>query len=185
MLRTRGRRDAPRSGAVTVHLYSSPCSTRRLHMACSCPCRRRDICRRGRFDPETMFRVIQDERCTALSVPLRISRSHHPARQNTICPRSTGTCARGLQRGGPAGRAAAFPMPELVQSTARRSSTLIAMADHSDADRVSDAGLRWRLRAPQHRSGERDVCHQVRSPHRGARVHDHARYHETRRNAKP
>jgi fatty-acyl-CoA synthase len=98
------------------------------------------------FDPETMFRVIQDERCTAMSgVPTSyLAMLDHPARQNyDLSSLRTGTCG-GADCNAEVLRAcaAAFPMPELVQVYGQtESSTLIAMADHSDADRVSDAGL--------------------------------------------
>lgn len=98
------------------------------------------------FDPETMFQIIDRERCTAISgVPTSyLAMLDHPARRDyDLSSLRTGTCggadcnAQVL-----AACAAEFPVPELVQVYGQtESSTLIAMADHNDTNRVSDAGL--------------------------------------------
>lgn len=97
------------------------------------------------FDAETMFRVIEGERCTALSgVPTSyLAMLQHPERAAyDLSTLRTGTC--GGADCNPeilAACARDFPMPGLVQVYGQtESSTLIAMSDRRDPDRVSDAG---------------------------------------------
>lgn len=97
------------------------------------------------FDSETMFRVIEGERCTALSgVPTSyLAMLDHPARAAyDLSSLRTGTCGGADCNPEVLARCARdFPMPELVQVYGQtESSTLVAMAGHRDPDRVRDAG---------------------------------------------
>ena len=92
-----------------------------------------------------MFRVVQDERCTALSgVPTSyLAMLNHPARAHyDLSSLRTGTC--GGADCNPevlSACAATFPMPELVQVYGQtEASTLISMAGCKDAVKVVDAG---------------------------------------------
>jgi fatty-acyl-CoA synthase len=98
------------------------------------------------FDPERMFRVIQDERCTALSgVPTSyLAMLQHPARQrHDLSSLRTGTCGGAdcnpeiLRR-----CAEAFPQPQLCQVYGQtEASTLIACPSFDDPERFETAGL--------------------------------------------
>jgi fatty-acyl-CoA synthase len=97
------------------------------------------------FDSEEMFRIVQDERCTALSgVPTSyLAMLNDPARAHyDLSSLRTGTC--GGADCNPEvllACAATFPMPELVQVYGQtEASTLISMAGCKDAVKVVDAG---------------------------------------------
>jgi fatty-acyl-CoA synthase len=97
------------------------------------------------FEPEAMFQVIENERCTALSgVPTSyLAMLQHPARTRyNLTSLRTGTCGGADANADVLESCAAqFPMPEIVQVYGQtESSTLISMADHKDHERVRDAG---------------------------------------------
>lgn len=97
------------------------------------------------FDPETMFRVIEGERCTALSgVPTSyLAMLQHEGRARyDLSSLRTGTCGGADCNPEVLARCTReFPMPGLVQVYGQtESSTLVAMPDHRDPDRVRDAG---------------------------------------------
>lgn len=128
------------------------------------------------FDPETMFRVIQDERCAVLSgVPTTyLAMLRHPARLDyDLGTLRTGTC--GGADCNPqvlAACAAEFPVRGLVQVYGQtEASTLISMPDCEDDSRVADAGrpldgCEVRITDPAtgaragERSGFRDYSHE-------------------------
>jgi fatty-acyl-CoA synthase len=97
------------------------------------------------FDPVTMFKVIEGERCTALSgVPTSyLAMLQHPDRSRyDLTSLRTGTC--GGADCNPdvlAACARDFPLPQLVQVYGQtESSTLIAMPSCDDPIRVKDTG---------------------------------------------
>ncbi|WP_239025258.1 AMP-binding protein [Rhodoligotrophos defluvii] len=98
------------------------------------------------FDPELMFRVIEGERCTALSgVPTSyLAMLQHPSRSRyDLSSLRTGTCGGAdcnpdiLRR-----CAKEFPQPLLAQVYGQtESSTLISCPTENDPDRLETAGL--------------------------------------------
>jgi acyl-CoA synthetase (AMP-forming)/AMP-acid ligase II len=97
------------------------------------------------FDPETVFRVIQEERCTALSgVPTSwLAMLDHPARASyDLSTLRTGTCG-GADANPDVLNACRehFPIPELVQVYGQTEcSTLISASDCKAERRVETAG---------------------------------------------
>jgi acyl-CoA synthetase (AMP-forming)/AMP-acid ligase II len=97
------------------------------------------------FDPETLFALIQSERCTVLSgVPTSyLAMLQHPARASyDLSSLRTGTCG-GADANPEVLRACAraFPMPGLAQVYGQtESSTLITAAAHDEPERFRTAG---------------------------------------------
>ncbi len=97
------------------------------------------------FDPERMFRVIEDERCTMLSgVPTSfLAMLEHPARAaHDLSSLRAGTCGGADTDPALLARCAdAFPLPGLVQVYGQtEASTLIGLADHEAPGRFATCG---------------------------------------------
>lgn len=97
------------------------------------------------FDAETMFQVIEQERCTALSgVPTSyLAMLEHPARGNyDLSSLRTGTCGGAEANVAVLERCSReFPMPHLCQVYGQtESSTLISCPEAGDPERLKTAG---------------------------------------------
>ncbi len=97
------------------------------------------------FDPSTMFRVIEDERCTMLSgVPTSfLAMLDHPARTaHDLSSLRAGTCGGADTDPVLLARCAeAMPIPGIVQVYGQtEASTLISLADHTAPERFETCG---------------------------------------------